>query len=422
MSTELRHDEEEPATGEPPAGKTPAGEVPAGVISARRVPIDGGDPAPGEEPLADRNSDIVAAAEAEAQELGRGNHVLGTPGPPMNRRSPFMIGLLGAAGVAVTYGLVQLTVVAADILGLIGLSLFLAVGLEPAVAWLARRHIPRGIAVALVSVAIIAVVVTFLATAIPLLTAQVEAFVTNLPTYVTQMTQHSASLRRLDARFHIQQNVTQLIKSGNPSLNAGLLTAGKAVLTGAGSTVIVIVLTVYLLFDLPRIRRLIYRLTPASRRSRAILIGDEMSNKVGRYVLGNLFTSLIAGVGTLVWLLAWGVPYPFVLALTVAVLDLIPIVGSTVAGVGASLVALTVSLPVAVATAIFFIGYRFLEDYLIVPRVIGRAVEVPATATVIAVLIGGTALGVIGALVAIPAAAAIDVLLRETVYPRLDRT
>jgi len=106
----------------------------------------------------------------------------------------------------------------------------------------------------------------------------------------------------------------------------------------------------------------------------------------------------------------------------VAVLDLIPIVGSTVAGVAAALVALTVSLPVAVATVVFFVAYRVLEDYLIVPRVIGRAVEVPATATIIAVLIGGTALGVIGALVAIPAAAAIELLLRETVYPRLDRS
>src|SRR6185369_8161191 len=181
-------------------------------------------------------------------------------------------------------------------------------------------------------------------------------------------------------------------------------------------------LTVYLLFDLPRIRRLIYRLTPASRRPRAILIGDEMSNKVGRYVLGNLLTSLIAGVASLVWLLAWGVPYPFVLALMVAVLDLIPIVGSTVAGIAAALVALTVSLPVALATVGFFVAYRVLEDYLIVPRVIGRAVEVPATATIVAVLIGGTALGVIGALVAIPAAAAIELLLRETVYPRLDRS
>ena len=105
----------------------------------------------------------------------------------------------------------------------------------------------------------------------------------------------------------------------------------------------------------------------------------------------------------------------------VALLDLIPIVGSTVGGVIVSLVALTVSLPVAIATAIFYTAYRLLEDYLLVPRIIGRTVKVPATVTFIAVLIGGTALGIIGALVAIPVAAAIDILLRETVFPRLDQ-
>src|SRR6185369_8681005 len=217
MSTDLRQDDES-VPAQATAGSSAAADA-----------IDGGDPPPGEEPLADRDDDIVAAAEAEAEELRDDNQVLGTPGPPVNRRSPFMIGLLGAAGVAVTYGLVQLTVVAASILGLIGLALFLAVGLEPAVAWLARRRVPRGAAVLLVSLAIIAVVVAFLGTAMPLLTAQVEAFVTNLPTYVTQMTEHSASVRRLDERFQIQRTVAELVKTGNPSLTAGLLTAGKAV-------------------------------------------------------------------------------------------------------------------------------------------------------------------------------------------------
>jgi predicted PurR-regulated permease PerM len=380
------------------------------------------EPAPGEEPLADKNADIVAAAEAEAEALREDTPVLGTPGPPMNRRSPFMIGMLAAAGVAVTYGLVQLAVVTASILALIGLALFLAIGLEPAVAWLVRRHLPRPVAVVLISAVIVGVVAGVVATAVPLLAGQIEAFVNNLPTYMTQMTEHSATLRRLDARFQFQAGVAQFTRSGSPSLNAGLLSAGKAVLTATASTLIVLVLTVYLLADLPRIRRLIYRLTPASRRSRVILIGDEVSSKVGRYVLGNLLTSLIAGVATLIWLLAWHVPYPVVLALLVAALDLVPIVGSTVAGLGTVLVALTVSLPAALATLGFFLVYRLLEDYVIVPRVIGRAVDVPATATVLAVLIGGAALGLIGALVAIPAAAAIDVLLRETVYPRLDRS
>lgn len=383
------------------------------------------DRGPGEDPpVTDSepvdDEDVVAAAHAEAETLRAPDPVLGTPGPPVNRRSPFMIGLLGAAGVAVTYGVVQLLVVAASILALIGLSFFLAVGLEPAVAWLIRRGLPRAAAVAVIAVAVVAVAVGFLATAIPMLGAQVQAFLHNLPQYVAQMRDHSTTLGQLDERFGVQERIASWSAHSPADATTGLLSAGRAVLTGTASALTVLVLTVYLLADLPSIRRLIYRMTPASRRPRVILIGDEVAVKVGRYVLGNLVTSLIAGVVTLVWLLAFGVPYPVVLALTVAILDLVPIVGSTVAGVIVSLVALTVSLPVAVATAIFFIAYQLVENYLIVPRVIGRAVDVPATATMLAVLVGGAALGLLGALVAIPVAAAIDILLRETVYPRLD--
>jgi len=385
------------------------------------------DRGPGEDPPTSDgepadDEDIVAAAHAEAVELRAPDPVLGTPGPPVNRRSPFMIGLLGAAGVAVTYGLVQLLVVAADILALIGLSLFLAVGLEPAVVWLTRRGLPRAVAVAAIAVTVVAVVVGFLFTAIPVLAAQIQSFLRNLPHYVAQMSDHSTTLGLLDERFHLQQRLGGLVGNGQADVTSGLLSAGRAVLTGTTSALTVLILTVYLLIDLPSIRRIIYRLTPASRRPRVILIGDEVATKVGWYVLGNLVTSLIAGVTTLVWLLAFGVPYPVVLALTVAVLDLVPIVGSTLAGVVVSLVALTVSLPVAVATAIFFVAYQLVENYLIVPRVIGRAVDVPATATMLSVLVGGAALGLLGALIAIPAAAAIDILLRETVYPRLDET
>jgi predicted PurR-regulated permease PerM len=181
------------------------------------------------------------------------------------------------------------------------------------------------------------------------------------------------------------------------------------------------VLTIYFVAALPRIRAGLYRLVPHSRRPRAILIGDEISAKVGGYVLGNVVISVIAGVLTLIWLLIFGVPYAVLLAITVAVLDLIPVVGSVIGGLLVSLVALTVSLPVCLATIGFVLVYRFAEDYLLVPRIIGTAVKVPALVTVVAVLVGGALLGVIGALVAIPIAAAVLLLVEEVLYPRLDR-
>jgi predicted PurR-regulated permease PerM len=366
--------------------------------------------------------DPIAAAHDEAEALRTPEPALGTPGPPISRRSPFMVGLLGAAGVAVTYGVVHLLVVAGDILALIGLSWFLALGLEPVVAWLTRHHLRRGLAVAIVVIVIVASVGGFIAAAIPILTAQTEAFIRHIPGYLAEMKDHSTTLGKLDERLHLQDRLSQLTKGGAPTLMRGLLTAGEAVLTITVSSRVVLVLTVYLLVEQPRLRRLTYRLVPASRRPRVILIGDEVTGKVGAYVLGNLATSAIASAGTLVWLVAWGIPYPFLLAIMVGIFDLIPIVGSTAAGAVVSLVALTVSLPVALATLGFYVGYRYLEDYLIVPKIIGRTVQVPATTTLIAVLFGGAALGLLGALIAIPVAAAIDIVLRETVFPRLDRT
>ena len=108
-----------------------------------------------------------------------------------------------------------------------------------------------------------------------------------------------------------------------------------------------------------------------------VLIGDAIFTKVGGYVLGNVITSFIAGFGTFLWMLAWGIPYPALLGLLIFILDLIPVIGSTVGGAIVTLVALTVSIPVAVATLIFYIAYRLAEDYLLVPRIIGHTVKVP---------------------------------------------
>jgi predicted PurR-regulated permease PerM len=172
---------------------------------------------------------------------------------------------------------------------------------------------------------------------------------------------------------------------------------------------------------MPRIRTTLYRLIPHTRRPRAILIGDEIFAKVGAYVLGNVLISVIAATATFIWLSVFDVPYPLLLGLFVGLLDLVPVVGSTIAGAVVAAVSLTVSLTVCVATIAFFIAFRLCEDYLLVPKIIGRAVKVPALITVLAVLIGGALLGIIGALVAIPIAAALQLVAHEIVYPRLDK-
>ena len=356
----------------------------------------------------------------EAAALAEATGGFGTPGAPVNRRSPFFVGMAAAAGVAVTYGLVELTIRARAVLILIGLALFIAAGLEPIVGWLTRRRMPRWAAVVTILVAAAGIVAAFAAAAVPPLTAQIGELVHQLPHYVHSLQDHNSQIGKLNARYHLERRLTSLITAKGSDLVGGVLGAGEVVFSAATSALVVAVLTIYFLAGMPRIKLFAYRLAPQSRRTRVILIGDEIFTKVGGYVLGNFLTSAIAGAGTYIWMVALGLPYPILLALLVAILDLIPVIGSTVGGVIVCLVALTVSLPVAIATVGFYVGYRLAEDYLLVPRIMGRTAQVPAVVTIVAVLVGGTLMGIIGALVAIPAAAAMRLLLREVAFRRLD--
>lgn len=377
---------------------------------------DGEEAAP--ESGTERMREAARVAAAQAEETGG----LGWLGRPMDRRSPFFIGMAGAAGVAVTIGLVELITRARSVLVLIGLALFIAIGLDPVVGWLTRRRVPRWAAVIIVLLGVFGVIGGFLAAAIPPLAAQTAKLIAELPHYAHTLQSHNSQLGRLNMKYHVEQRLSHLLATRGSSLVGGVLGAGALVLGALASTLAVIVLVVYFLAGMPQIKLFAYRLAPHSRRARAILIGDEIFTKVGGFVLGNVVTSVIAGIGTYLWMLAFGIPYPILLALFVAIMDLIPVIGSTIGGAVVTLVALTVSLPVAIATLAFYIAYRLAEDYLLVPRIMGSTVKVPAVVSLVAVLVGGALMGIIGALVAIPAAAALRLLLDEVTFRRLDRS
>lgn len=374
------------------------------------------------QPHTEAEGDVIVAAEKGAGQISSPAHPLGEAGPRFNRASPFMIGMAGAAGVAVTYGGIELLIAARGAVILIVVAGFVAIGLEPAVSWLVRHRIPRWAAVTVVFLAAILMIAGFVAAAIPPLVTQGSALVHNAPDYLHDLQHRYPIVDQLDGRFHLQDKLNGALAGGNASaLAGGIVGAGKIVVGAVSGAVIVLVLTAYFLANFARIRAALYRLAPHSRRPRTILIGDAIFAKVGGYVLGNILVSVVTAVLTFIWLMVFDVPYPLLLAVLVAVLDLIPIVGSTLAGIIVALVALTVSVPVSVATVAFFIALRLVEDYLLVPRIIGRAVQVPPLVTVVAVLLGGALLGIVGALLAIPIAAAILLLARETLFPQLDR-
>ena len=365
-------------------------------------------------------ADLVRDPETQ---LGRadGRNRFGPLGEQFDRHSPFWIGMSGGLGIGVAYVVAIAVSSSRQVLLLMALALVIAIGLDPVVGLLRRMGVPRWLGVLMVSLAVLAVVGVFLALAIPPLVSETNRLLNLAPHYVQSLQDKSSLLGRLNRQYHVERDLRQALSHGGVRVvGSGLIGAGKKVLGVAEGTFIVTALVIYLLVDMPRVKRAIYRMVPRSRRARTAVLVDEVFARVGGYVLGNVLTSVIAGLGTLVWLEIFSVPYPAVLSVFVGLMDLIPLVGSTIAGFIVALVALTVSLPVAVATAIFYVVYRNAEDYLITPRVMKRTVRVPGLVTVIAVVIGGSLLGIIGALIAIPVAATVQLVVEEVVYPRME--
>ena len=343
---------------------------------------------------------------------------LGVIGRPLDRRAPFYVGLTGGLGLGAAYVIGLAIGDITSVLVLIGLGLFIAVGLNPVLVFLVHRGLSRGLAVAVVTLSFAIAVGAFVFVAVPPVSHEVQNLVTNYPRYKAELASGHGWAGSLVAKLHLTSYFKGKSTLDVTSMAGGVLGAGKLVLSLGVATVSVVVLTLYFLIALPGVKRLWLSLVPISRRQRVELLTEEVFDRVGGFMLGNLLTSVVAGVGTYIWLSVFGVPYALLLAMFVALFDLIPMVGSTIAGLVVTAVSLTKGFPVAIATGAFYVVYRFLEDYLLNPRVMKHTVKVSPGLTIIATLIGGTLLGLIGALVAIPAAATIELLLQEVAFPR----
>lgn len=338
------------------------------------------------------------------------------------RRSWFGVGFGAGLGAILAWVLVQTVLQISELLTLFLLAFFIAVSLEPVVGWLCRHGLRRAWSVAVVLVGFAGVLAGFLALVIPPVSTAVTSLNDAVPRWRSQLHDHHSTLGRLEDRYHVIEKAQQQLGSGGGAskVAGGVLGAGQLVISTVTSAVIVITVALYVMAGLPAIKRFCYRFVPGTRRERAEAVTEEILSRVGRFMLGNVATSAIAGLATFVWCAAVGVPYPAALGFFVALMDMIPVVGSTVGGIVVSMVALSVSLPVAVATAVFYVAFRLAEDYLIMPRAMKFAVDVHPVVTVVAVLAGGSLLGIIGGLVAIPVAVAIGIVLDEYVFPRTD--
>jgi predicted PurR-regulated permease PerM len=365
-------------------------------------------------------SDGETAAETPAEdsvEQDEREGRFGRPGPPIDRRNPFMIGLLGGLGVILAYAVFLGVRNAASILVLIFIAAFLAIGLNPAVSWLRGRGIPRGGAVAIVALVVLGLLVGAVIALVPPLVTQTNALIKNVPDYVSQL-QRNQAIKDLIVRYDIMAKVTSAVNAGTVGNAVGGVVGGAKLIFGTiFNTLTVLVLTIYFMAAFDRLREAAYSLVPASRRTRVRLLTDEILSKVGAYMVGALAIAVVAGLSSFVLAMILGLAYPFALAVVVAVCDLIPQIGATLGAVIVSLVGFASSLTAGLVCVGFFIVYQQVENYLIYPSVMRRSVKVSDVAAVVAALLGVALFGVVGALVAIPMVAAIQLIIREVVVP-----
>ena len=350
----------------------------------------------------------------------------GAPGRPINRSNPFYVGFVGAIGAVLGYELLTLVGRIGQVLTLVGVAAFLAIGLDPLVRFLQRRGLSRAWGVTVVFLLVIAFVAGFAAIVLPTVVSQATGLAQNLPDTVDHLTSNEV-IKKLDADYGVIDNLSKQLRArvsnGETLLQlfGGLLGAGKAVASGFVSTISVLVLTLYFLASLNSITEAGYRLVPRSRRDRVRLLGDEIVKRIGGYVAGQVAVAAINAALTFIILTVLGVPYPAVLAITTGILGLIPLVGATLGAVIVVLVGLFQSWQIGVGLIVYYVIYQQLENYLIAPRIMSRTVQVPGAVALISALIGASLLGVLGALVAIPLAAGILLLIQEVLVPRQEQ-
>jgi predicted PurR-regulated permease PerM len=313
------------------------------------------------------------------------------------------------AGVLLVIGAALVLLAVGDVLVLILVSLILAFGFQPAVAWLERRGLSRGWAVTLGLLAGAVLGGLFLALVLPDVIRQVAELIQVAPDYFERARTESGLIADLNQRFDLESKL-QDVGGELPGTVLGLVGSFAALVF---NSLTVLVLTIYFTVNLPSMRTSAARLLGREDRREFQQIYDESIRRVGGYVLGNLLISAVAGITSFVALLIIGVPFAAALAFFVAITDLIPTVGAIIGAALAAAVAAFTGLPQFIATVAWFVVYQQVENYVIQPRVMGRTIEMSAALVILAVLIGAALLGVVGALLAIPTAAIVKVIFRE---------
>ncbi|MFC4225158.1 AI-2E family transporter [Lysinibacter cavernae] len=339
----------------------------------------------------------------------------------------FRIGLVGGLGVLLSLVIGGIVSQLGTVLIYIGVALFLSLGLDPLVSWLEKK-MPRGLAIGVVVVTVLAAFAGLMFAVIPVIVSQATKLINDFPSIIDDVS-NNGFVQDLQHNLRDVVDIDAAIEQvqkfvGNPdnllNIGGGLLSVGAGVAGGFTGAVIVVILTLYFLASLRSMKAATYRFVPANKRLKFVQVSEEITQAVGRYVVGQVGLALVNGVLSFIFLTIIGAPLPVLLAVVAFIASLIPLVGTLSGAIIISLICLFASPLTALVAAIYYIIYMQVEAYVLSPRIMNRAVSVPGSVVVIAAVAGGAVGGVLGALVAIPFAASALIIIQKVVFPAQD--
>ncbi|GAA3748749.1 AI-2E family transporter [Leifsonia bigeumensis] len=343
----------------------------------------------------------------------------------MKIQNAFRLGLFGGLGVLVALAIGAAVGTLATIITYIGAAIFLALGLDPAVSWLERHRFPRWLAILTVLIGVLAVFTGLVFAVIPVIVEQTSNLITGLTPLIASLqdTNWVANLQKnLPDYIDLQALIggaLEFIQNNLTSIGGGVLQVGLGIASGAFGIVIVLILTLYFVASLSSMKRGLYQLVPATKRARFADIAEQVSDSVGRYVVGQGTLALFNGILSFIYLSIVGAEYPALFAFLAFLFSLVPLVGTLSGSVLITLSCLVFDgVPTAIAAGVYYAIYMQIEAYVLNPNIMKRAVKVPGVIVVIAALAGGTLLGILGALIAIPVAASVLIIIDQVVVPR----
>ena len=338
---------------------------------------------------------------------------------------PVKTGFMLTVGVGLALALYLVVSSNVQLLVWILAALFITLGLDPIVAKIQSWGAPRGVGVLAAVAILIGILTIFISALVPVIVEQTTEFVNRLPTVVSDFLASDA-FQRIDEEFDVASVATAEINnfvsdaSNITNILGGILGVGTAIFNVGFSVLIVVVLTLYFLASLPTIKKWLYRLAPRSRRERIEYLSERITSTVGQYVVGQTMVATLNGIVAFIAASIADLQYAALLAIFAAFMAFIPLVGAVTGGIVITGLAFLAGWQAALIFGAIYFIYLQVEAYLISPKVMQRAVAIPGALAVIGVIAGGSLLGVLGALMAIPTVAGILVLVREVYVPYQD--